>query len=61
MACSIKSKNNATKSILNLSEFSCSIFTYAIVYKVTLVKSTANHLVCKQGNSLHTLEFSDAS
>ena len=40
MACSIKSKSNSTKCILNLLEFSHIIFTYAIEKGVTVIKFT---------------------
>ena len=45
MAC-IKSKDNATKGILNFLEFSHIIFTYA------MAESTANDSICKQECSL---------
>ena len=37
MACSIKSKENSTKGILNLLEFSHIIFIYTIGLGVTVV------------------------
>ena len=43
MASSIKSKNNSTKGILNLLEFSYIVFTYAIKQGIAVVKSTADH------------------
>ena len=43
-SCSIKSKNNSTKGILNLLEFSHIIFTYTIEKGVTVVKLTKMHL-----------------
>ena len=43
MAGSIKSKNNSTKGILNLLEFSYIVFTYVIKWGIAVVKSTADH------------------